>query len=103
MVVAHTDNIACIPRRVALALTEHAPLRVLDLPARGLEIWPYLWWHARTHVDAAAGYFRELIITALREKGRVCAGTSLNRIELSRHGRKRSPRQIAIRHMRRPT
>jgi DNA-binding transcriptional LysR family regulator len=69
MVAARTDYIACVPKRVALALAEHSSLRVLDMPARGLEITLYLCWHTRTHADAMARYFRELIITALRENG----------------------------------
>jgi DNA-binding transcriptional LysR family regulator len=67
MVALRTDYIACLPSRVAYGLAQHLPLRVLELPARGLDVAIHLIWHARTHIDAAARYFRELVVDTLRK------------------------------------
>jgi len=64
--VARTDYVAGIPRRVAAALSEYLPLRIVELPFRGFTADVALIWHARTHVDSTARHFRETVISALR-------------------------------------
>jgi DNA-binding transcriptional LysR family regulator len=64
--VARTDYVAGIPRRVAAALSEYLPLKIVELPFQGFTADVALIWHARTHVDPVARHFRETVISALR-------------------------------------
>ncbi len=67
MVVASTERLACMPRRVATVLAAHLPLRLLRLPIEGLTMPMSLVWHARTEGDAASACFRDLLLRTLRE------------------------------------
>jgi DNA-binding transcriptional LysR family regulator len=64
-VVASTDLLAGMPRRVATTLARSLPLVVLPPPMPALRFPMMLAWHERTHQDAAAAYFRDLIASAL--------------------------------------
>jgi DNA-binding transcriptional LysR family regulator len=64
-VVASTDLLAGMPRRVATTLARSLPLVVLPPPMPALRLPMMLAWHERTHQDAAAAYFRDLIASAL--------------------------------------
>jgi DNA-binding transcriptional LysR family regulator len=68
MIAVRTDCVACLPGRIAQALGRYLPLRILEVPARGFEMPLNLHWHSRTHADASAQYFRDLIISTLRDR-----------------------------------
>jgi DNA-binding transcriptional LysR family regulator len=65
LAVARTDYAASLPRRVAEALSEYLPLKIVELTFRGFYADVALIWHSRTHVDLAAREFRETVIAAL--------------------------------------
>jgi len=65
LAVARTDYAACVPRRVAEALSEYLPLKIVELPFHGFAVDIALIWHFRTDSDPAARHFREAIIAAL--------------------------------------
>jgi len=65
MVVAATDLLAGMPRRVAAMLARSLPLVLLRPPMPALRFPMMLAWHERTHHDVAASYFRDLIVSAL--------------------------------------
>ena len=67
MVVASTQRLGCMPRRVATVLADYLPLRLLELPVKGLSMQMALVWHARTEGDAASAFFRALVLRTLRE------------------------------------
>ncbi|MET0401695.1 MAG: LysR family transcriptional regulator [Cystobacter sp.] len=67
MVVASTERLVCMPRRVATVLAKHLPLRLIQLPIEGLTMQMSLVWHARTEADAASVCFRALLLRTLRE------------------------------------
>lgn len=62
---AHTDLVAAVPRRVAMALASYLPVKILALPMRGLSIELGMLWHTRTHEDPSDRYFRALIDRAI--------------------------------------
>ena len=59
--VSHSDFIACVPERLARGLTELYALQLLPLPLNLPEIRVGLWWHERTHKQAAHRWFRQLL------------------------------------------
>lgn len=65
MVVAATELIAGMPRRVAETLARSAPLAIMSPPMPALRFGMSLLWHERTHRDPAATYFRQLVTEAL--------------------------------------
>jgi DNA-binding transcriptional LysR family regulator len=84
LAAAQTDYVACIPRGVAEALSQSVPLKILELPVRGLSVGLTLIWHSRTQSDATLRHFRELIVATLKAiakpKGRAkYAGGNLDR------------------------
>jgi DNA-binding transcriptional LysR family regulator len=60
-VVSHSDFIASVPELLALRLIEHYPLQALPLPLSVPDIRIVLWWHERTHKQAAHRWFRQLL------------------------------------------
>lgn len=69
MVAAKTDLVGAVPRRIAEAFAPYLPIRVLALPTESPRMPLFLVWHARTHHDPAATYFRKLVVdTAKRIK-----------------------------------
>lgn len=66
MVAATTDLIAGLPRLLAETLSQHLPLRVLELPVSPPPFQMHLIWHERTNADEGARCFRELILGAMR-------------------------------------
>jgi DNA-binding transcriptional LysR family regulator len=64
MVVATTDMIAGMPRRVAQMLTSTAPIKLVNGPLPALRFSMQMMWHDRTHSDPASSYFRELIASS---------------------------------------
>ncbi len=65
MVVAATDLLAGMPRRVAAMLARSLPLALLKPPMPPLRFPMMLLWHERTARDPAASYFRDLVARAL--------------------------------------
>ncbi len=65
-VVAETDWITGIPRRLAETLVRQLPLRIAPLPIPAMTFQMQLLWHERTHADAGARAFRRLILDAVR-------------------------------------
>lgn len=65
MVAASTDYVAGMPRRLAAALAAVAPLAVVTMPGPPMKFRMQLVWHERTHHDAGARVFRELVLAAL--------------------------------------
>jgi len=65
LAVARTDYAACVPRRVAEALSKYLPLKIVELPFNGFNVDIALIWHFRIDSDPAARHFREAIIAAL--------------------------------------
>jgi DNA-binding transcriptional LysR family regulator len=65
LAVARTDYASGVPRRVAEALSDYLPIKIVELPFHGFNADVALIWHSRTHSDAAARHFRETIIAAL--------------------------------------
>ncbi|HVK72506.1 MAG TPA: LysR family transcriptional regulator [Kofleriaceae bacterium] len=69
-VVAATDQLVCLPRRVATALAADLPLRIVELPMPSLTVELSLVWHARTQRDPAVAWVRDLVTRALVAGGR---------------------------------
>jgi DNA-binding transcriptional LysR family regulator len=65
MVIGSTDLIGGLPRRVAKQLAATAELQALQIPMPPLLFRMHLMWHARTHEDAVAKRFRQVVIRAL--------------------------------------
>jgi DNA-binding transcriptional LysR family regulator len=65
MVVASTDLLAGMPRRVAVTLARSLPLNILKPPMPALRFPMMLLWHERTQRDPACAYFRDLVARAL--------------------------------------
>jgi DNA-binding transcriptional LysR family regulator len=64
-VVAATDLVAGMPKRVARLLGRMLPIRAVKGPGPPFRFEMCLHWHERTHGDPAAAAFRELIVEAL--------------------------------------
>lgn len=63
-VVAHSDCIVGMPLRVARALEKPLGLRVVKTPGT-MQFEMHLLWHERTHRDAAATAFRDVLLRSL--------------------------------------
>jgi DNA-binding transcriptional LysR family regulator len=64
MVVAESDMIFTLPRRLAVHLAGSLPLEVLDVPLRLPPMAPAMIWHERLHRDAAQMWLRQQIVDA---------------------------------------
>lgn len=69
-VVANTDLIGGLPRRVAELYCRALDLRIVAGPAAPLSFEMCLHWHERTHHDPAVACFRAAIIDALGARPR---------------------------------
>lgn len=67
--VASTDRIALVQRRLALFYAERLRLRVLDPPAPLEPLVSRLWWHQRHTDDPAHSWFRRVVVQAARAIG----------------------------------
>ncbi len=65
MVVASTDLVTGMPRRVARTLMPAIPIKIVGGPLPALHFRMSMMWHARTHLDPAASYFRDVLVEAL--------------------------------------
>ena len=59
--VAQSDLIATVPRRVAGQLQELFPLACMELPMRLPRVVSRMYWHERCHSDAASRWLRALV------------------------------------------
>lgn len=59
--VADSNLIATVPRRLALALAEKFPVQALALPLNVPDVRIAVYWHERTHKQAAHRWFRQLL------------------------------------------
>jgi DNA-binding transcriptional LysR family regulator len=66
LATARTDCIGQMPRRMAEALSEYLPLRVLEPPFALPKLPLVLVWHERTHHDPGCTLFRRAILEAAR-------------------------------------
>jgi DNA-binding transcriptional LysR family regulator len=65
-VAARTDLVAGLPHRLAEALCETLPLRIVPAAFPLPSLMTVLAWHDRTEADQGARYFRQLVIDAVR-------------------------------------
>ena len=70
-IAAHTDWVAGMPRRMAAAFLRQMPLIAVAMPVPAVRFRIQLVWHARTHKDAGAEFFRALILAAVRTRSNV--------------------------------
>ncbi|MEJ7603042.1 MAG: LysR family transcriptional regulator [Kofleriaceae bacterium] len=63
LAVSQCDHATVLPQRFARAISRLLPLRIIDTVATPVPI--SLFWHERTHADAGALRFRELVIDAV--------------------------------------
>jgi DNA-binding transcriptional LysR family regulator len=67
--VASTDRIALVQRRLALLYADRLRLRVLDPPAPLEPLVSRLWWHERHTAEPAHAWFRRVVVRAARAIG----------------------------------
>lgn len=67
--VGSTDCVACLPNRLATALSKTQPIRLLPLPMPCPAFASALIWHERTSHDSASQHFRQVLIDALSDCG----------------------------------
>ncbi|WP_437895636.1 LysR substrate-binding domain-containing protein [Sorangium sp. So ce124] len=85
MAAAASDLVAFMPRRVAVALGSHLPVRIVELPVKDLGHEISLAWHERTHKDPAAACLRKVIVETLRAAGGGCNETPQRKRQQRRH------------------
>jgi DNA-binding transcriptional LysR family regulator len=61
MVVAASDLLSAMPRRLAERFRTMLPVQILSMPGAPLHYQQHLIWHERTHRDPGAVAFRELV------------------------------------------
>ncbi len=61
MTAAHTEYVAAIPLRTAEIFSKMLPLKIIEPEFELPRIDIAMSWHARTHVDQGARFFRQLI------------------------------------------
>ena len=84
-VVAATDFVATVPISLYVAMGHAMRLGTLPLPVPEMTIATNMCWHERTHADATAAGFRDIVRRAVTD-ARKSAGTSTTR------GGRRGPR-----------
>lgn len=62
MIVAESDLIMCIPRRLAHRLAKSVAIEVIDLPIQIPSFTPSIIWHERQHYDPAHKWLRNQIV-----------------------------------------
>jgi DNA-binding transcriptional LysR family regulator len=64
--VADSNLIATVPKRLALALADKFPLQVLPLPLNVPDVRIAVYWHERTHRQAAHRWFRQVLTDCVK-------------------------------------
>ena len=77
-VVATTDFVATVPISLYVAMGHAMRLGTLPLPVPEMTIATNMCWHERTHADATAAGFRDIVRRAVTD-ARTSAGTSTSR------------------------
>ncbi|WP_040481417.1 LysR family transcriptional regulator [Vreelandella boliviensis] len=67
MIVAESDLILSIPRRLAHRIARSAPIEILELPIEIQPFTPTIIWHERQHYDPAHVWLRNQIVEIARE------------------------------------
>ena len=77
-VVAATDFVATVPMSLYVAMGHAMRLGTLPLPVPEMRIATNMCWHERTHADATAAGFRDIVRRAVTD-ARASVGTSITR------------------------
>jgi DNA-binding transcriptional LysR family regulator len=64
LATSRTDCLGQLPRRIAEALAEYLPIRIVEPPFAMPKLPLALIWHERTHGDAGSSLFRRAILDA---------------------------------------
>ena len=67
MIVAESDLILSIPRRLAYRIARSTPIEILELPIKIQPFTPSIIWHERQHYDPANVWLRNQIVEIARE------------------------------------
>ncbi|MDI5983815.1 LysR family transcriptional regulator [Halomonas sp. M4R5S39] len=67
MIVAESDLILSIPRRLAHRIARSVPIEILELPIKIQPFTPSIIWHERQHYDPANVWLRNQIVEIARE------------------------------------
>ncbi|WP_409526510.1 LysR family transcriptional regulator [Nitrincola sp. MINF-07-Sa-05] len=67
MIVAESDLILSIPRRLAHRMAKSVPIEILELPIKIQSFTPSIIWHERQHYDPANVWLRNQIVEIARE------------------------------------
>jgi DNA-binding transcriptional LysR family regulator len=70
MLVAESDMILSLPRRLALRIATSTPIVVLELPLEIGFFSPSMIWHERRQDDPAHAWLRQQVVDAVRESTR---------------------------------
>lgn len=62
VLVADSDMVLTVPRRLAQLLAQRLSLALLDLPLQVAPLSPAMVWHARWHGDPAHGWVRQQVV-----------------------------------------
>lgn len=68
MLVADSDMILTLPRRLASLLADKLPLALLDLPLQVQPLSPAMIWHERFHGDPAHAWVRQQLVDVVGER-----------------------------------
>jgi hypothetical protein len=68
-----------MPRRMATAFLRQMPLITVAMPVPAVRFRIQLIWHERTHKDAGARFFRELILSAVHGRAAGVRRTATSR------------------------
>lgn len=60
-IIASSDLLCCIPKRLALNLAKHADIDICDLPFKSPSIDVSQYWHDKVHSDLGHQWFRNLV------------------------------------------
>jgi len=60
-IIASSDLLCCIPRRLAVNLAKHAEIEIADLPFNSPTIDVSQYWHDKVHSDLGHQWFRNLV------------------------------------------
>jgi DNA-binding transcriptional LysR family regulator len=64
--VAGSNLISTVPQRLARVMAAHHPLQILPLPLDVPDVRIAMYWHERTHKQAAQRWFRQLLAETAR-------------------------------------
>jgi DNA-binding transcriptional LysR family regulator len=67
-IVAQSDLIATLPRRVAELAAATLPVRIHPLPITLWDVRIALGWHERSHDDPGHRFFRDLMVATVGEQ-----------------------------------